>query len=142
MEQQFIKMEEAVKKLGITSERLSQMREHGQLRAYRDGSSWKFRLNEIEQLITTGVPEPSPPSDIGLVSDDELIQAEPITALPDVDDLQTAIDNAATQQYLQHRQKTFEQLTHSGINTIDVSPDKLTVDLINAYLGIKRSGML
>jgi uncharacterized protein (DUF58 family) len=59
-----------------------------------------------------------------------------------VDDLQTAIDNSATQQYLLHRQKTFEQLTHSGINTIDVSPDKLTVDLINAYLGIKRSGLL
>ena len=59
-----------------------------------------------------------------------------------VDNLQTAIDNSATQQYLQHRQKTFEQLTHSGINTIDVSPDKLTVELINAYLGIKRSGTL
>ena len=59
-----------------------------------------------------------------------------------VDDLQNAIDNSATQQYLLHRQKTFEQLTHSGINTIDVSPDKLTVDLINAYLGIKRSGIL
>jgi len=59
-----------------------------------------------------------------------------------IDDLQTAIDSAATQQYLLHRQKTFEQLTHRGVNTIDVSPDKLTVDLINAYLGIKRSGML
>ena len=59
-----------------------------------------------------------------------------------VDDLQTAIDNSATQQYLLHRQKTFEQLTHRGVNTLDVSPDKLSVDLINAYLGIKRSGLL
>lgn len=59
-----------------------------------------------------------------------------------VEDLQSAIENSATHQYLLHRQNTFEQLTLSGVNTIDVSPDKLTVDLINAYLGIKRSGLL
>jgi uncharacterized protein (DUF58 family) len=59
-----------------------------------------------------------------------------------IDNLQAAINNAATQQYLLHRQKTFERLTNNGINTLDVSPNKLTVELINAYLGIKRSGML
>jgi len=59
-----------------------------------------------------------------------------------IDNLASALKNAATQKYLQHRQTTFEQLVSSGINTLDVSPDKLTVELINAYLGIKRSGML
>jgi len=59
-----------------------------------------------------------------------------------IDDFSSAIKNAATQKYLQHRQTTFDQLVASGINTLDVSPDKLTVELINAYLGIKRSGML
>lgn len=59
-----------------------------------------------------------------------------------INDLQAAITNSAAQQYLQYRQKTFDQLTQSGINTLDVSPDQLTVELINAYLGIKRSGML
>lgn len=59
-----------------------------------------------------------------------------------VDDLQTAINNSAAQHYLQYRQKTFEQLSRNGVNTLDVSPDKLTVELINAYLGIKRSGKL
>ena len=59
-----------------------------------------------------------------------------------IDDFPGAIKNAATQKYLLHRQATFEQLVASGINTLDVSPDKLTVELINAYLGIKRSGML
>jgi len=59
-----------------------------------------------------------------------------------IDDLQGALDNAAAQQYLQYRQKTFEQLTNHGVNTLDVSPNKLTVELINAYLGIKRSGLL
>lgn len=59
-----------------------------------------------------------------------------------INDLQGALDNAAAQQYLQYRQKTFEQLTNHGVNTLDVSPNKLTVELINAYLGIKRSGLL
>lgn len=59
-----------------------------------------------------------------------------------IDDLQSAIDNSATQQYLQHRKTAFEKLISSGITTMDVSPDKLTVELINAYLGIKGSGAL
>ena len=59
-----------------------------------------------------------------------------------INTLQAAIDNASTQQYLQHRKRTFEKLSNNGINTLDVSPEKLTVELINAYLGIKRSGLL
>jgi len=59
-----------------------------------------------------------------------------------VDDFPSALKNAATQKYLQHRQTTFDQLVTSGINTLDVSPDKLTVELINAYLSIKRSNAL
>ncbi len=59
-----------------------------------------------------------------------------------INNLQAAIDNASTQQYLQHRKSTFEKLSNNGINTLDVSPEKLTVELINAYLGIKRSGLL
>jgi uncharacterized protein (DUF58 family) len=59
-----------------------------------------------------------------------------------IEDHQDALNNAATQHYLQQRKITFEQLISSGINTIDVSPEKLTVELINTYLGIKSSGTL
>ncbi len=59
-----------------------------------------------------------------------------------IDNLQSALKNSATQRYLQHRQATFDKLTSRGVNTLDVAPDKLTVELINAYLGIKRSGLL
>jgi len=59
-----------------------------------------------------------------------------------VSDLESAIDIAATQQYLQFRQAAFEKLAASGIRTMDVRPDKLTVELINAYLNIKSSGAL
>jgi hypothetical protein len=86
MEQKFVKFEEALDKLGITAERLNQLREEGELRAYRDGSSWKFRADEIDRLATDGVPDPPPPSDIGLVSADELIDASPLESLPELDE--------------------------------------------------------
>ena len=86
MEQKFVKFEEALDKLGITAERLNQLREDGELRAYRDGASWKFRADEIDRLATDGVPEPPPPSDIGLVDRDELVDASPLEGLPELDD--------------------------------------------------------
>jgi excisionase family DNA binding protein len=86
MEQKFVKFEEAIEKLGISAERLNQLREEGELRAYRDGSSWKFRADEIDRLATDGVPDPPPPSDIGLVSADELIDASPLESLPELDE--------------------------------------------------------
>ena len=88
MEQKFVKFEDAVEKLGISSERLNQLREDGELRAYRDGSSWKFRSDEIERLVTDGVPEPAPPSDINLVGADELVDSSPLESLDDLDELE------------------------------------------------------
>ena len=60
----------------------------------------------------------------------------------DIQNLEDAIENAATHHYLQQRQKTFDQLIANGVNSLDVSPNKLTVELINSYLGIKASGAL
>ncbi len=59
-----------------------------------------------------------------------------------IDSLESAIKHAATQQYLSHRSKAFEKLKSTGITTMDVQPDKMTVELINTYLGIKASGTL
>jgi hypothetical protein len=80
MEQKFVKFEEALDKLGITADQLNDLRERGELRAYRDGTSWKFRADEIDRMAVEGVPEPPPPSDIGLVSPEDLVPAEPLAA--------------------------------------------------------------
>ena len=66
--------------------------------------------------------------------DDVLHQG--IKKLPD------AILSVATHQYLQHRKKAFEMLLMSGVNAVEATPDHLSVELINAYLNIKRSGVL
>ena len=86
MEQKFVNFDDAIEKLGITAERLHALREAGELRAYRDGKSWKFRTDEIDGMVEGGVPEPSPPSDIGLVSREELVAAAPIDLEDDDDD--------------------------------------------------------
>ncbi len=85
MEQKFVSFDDVIEKLGISAERLHELREAGQLRAYRDGKSWKFRSDEIQGMVEGGVPEPSPPSDIGLVSPADLVEAAPIDTSDDDD---------------------------------------------------------
>lgn len=56
MSQKFISLEDAAEKLGVAKDRLNQLREAGELRAYRDGASWKFRTEEIDKLEEAGMP--------------------------------------------------------------------------------------
>jgi hypothetical protein len=46
----YLSLEEAAAKLGISTERLIDLRSQGQVRGFRDGASWKFPDSEIERL--------------------------------------------------------------------------------------------
>jgi excisionase family DNA binding protein len=46
----YLSLEEAAAKLGISTERLVELRSEGQVRGFRDGSSWKFPDADIERL--------------------------------------------------------------------------------------------
>ncbi|MEZ5537788.1 MAG: DUF58 domain-containing protein [Thiolinea sp.] len=59
-----------------------------------------------------------------------------------VDNLEDALQFAATEQYLAMRQQTLEKIRASGVLSLDVPPAQLSTGLINSYLDIKRSGML
>ncbi len=85
MSNKFIGLDDAADKLGISKDRLNELREAGELRAYRDGTSWKFRTEEIDELaakgLSSGDDDLSVDSDIGLappsdapidISDDDL----------------------------------------------------------------------
>jgi excisionase family DNA binding protein len=73
MAQKFITLEEAAQQLGISKDRLLQLRSDGKVAGYRDGTSWKFRGEVIDKLAAEGVPQlEGPPSDIGLEAEDEL----------------------------------------------------------------------
>jgi excisionase family DNA binding protein len=59
MAQKFIGFDDAAEQLGISKDVLSELREGGNLRAYRDGTSWKFRSDDIEKLPREGLPAAS-----------------------------------------------------------------------------------
>lgn len=46
----YLSLEEAAKKLGIPTDRLVELRSQGQVRGFRDGASWKFPEDAIDQL--------------------------------------------------------------------------------------------
>ena len=50
MATKFIELEEAAEMLGVTPEKLSEMREQNEVRGFRDGANWKFKAEELEQL--------------------------------------------------------------------------------------------
>ncbi len=69
MAQKFVSLDEAATQLGISKDRLNELREDGKVRAYRDGTSWKFRADDVEKLVTEGLPPAG--SDISLSLDEE-----------------------------------------------------------------------
>lgn len=46
----YLSLDEAAAKLGVAPDRLVELRSQGQIRGFRDGSSWKFPESEIERL--------------------------------------------------------------------------------------------
>jgi excisionase family DNA binding protein len=69
MAQKFTSLDEAARQLGVSKDRLNQLREAGKVRGYRDGASWKFRSEDIDKLAADGIPAVDPmPSDIDLGS--------------------------------------------------------------------------
>ncbi|PIE00754.1 MAG: DUF58 domain-containing protein [Thiothrix nivea] len=59
-----------------------------------------------------------------------------------VDNLEDALQYAATEHYLSLRQQTLEKIRASGVLSLDTAPAQLSTGLINRYLDIKRSGIL
>lgn len=78
----YLSLEEAAAKLGIPTDRLVELRSQGQVRGFRDGTSWKFPDSEIERLADE-LGELAGGSDVSLVasggngSDVELVPGAP-----------------------------------------------------------------
>jgi hypothetical protein len=47
----FVDLSEAAKMIGVSSESLVEMRSKGTIFGYRDGASWKFKVDEVERVI-------------------------------------------------------------------------------------------
>ena len=53
MATKFIDLETAAQELGISTDKLSEMRENNEIRGFRDGATWKFKPEDVEQLKGT-----------------------------------------------------------------------------------------
>lgn len=49
---QFLSLDDAAERLGITKDELNQRRDAGDIRGFRDGASWKFKEEEVERFAT------------------------------------------------------------------------------------------
>ena len=86
MAQKLITLEEAAQQLGISKDRLLELRTAGKVSGYRDGSSWKFRSEVIEKLAAEGIPTlDSPPSDIGFDTEDLGLAADDLDLVSESD---------------------------------------------------------
>ena len=78
MAQKFVSLDEVATQLGISRDRLNELREDGKVRAYRDGASWKFRADDVDKLVAQGIPSTDASgSDISLSLDDEAADDAP-----------------------------------------------------------------
>jgi hypothetical protein len=52
MSQEFYNLDEAAKKLGLTTQELNAMAQHREIRAFADRGTWRFKASDIEELAT------------------------------------------------------------------------------------------
>ena len=80
MASKFVPLEQAAEQLGISPEKLVEMRSNGDIHGYRDGGSWKFKAEEIERVAAElGTSASADDSLDDLLADDsiELSETEP-----------------------------------------------------------------
>ena len=76
----YYSLEKAAEVLGKTPGELNRLREGGKIRAFRDGSAWKFRKEDIDNFLTDEIRQRgSSPSfeDDGLLTDDSDEEEKP-----------------------------------------------------------------
>ena len=65
-----IKLDEAAQMLGVSPDEVVEWRSAGEIHGYRDGASWKFKLDEIKRVAEEkGIKLAGEGSDIGMTLD-------------------------------------------------------------------------
>lgn len=80
MASKFLTVDEAAKQLGISAEKLTELREKQMVRAFRDGANWKFKSDDIERLASERAEAEDDSSDsaeVILLSEAELGESNP-----------------------------------------------------------------
>src|SRR5262245_57986668 len=84
MPQKFLSQDEAAQQLGVTKDRLNELRENNIVRAYRDGAGWKFRVEDIEKLSNEGIPPEGSSSELSLEDASDESADMPVGSMSDI----------------------------------------------------------
>ena len=88
-----VELNEAAAALGVTSEELSEMRQRNEIFGYRDGSTWKFKQEEIDRVLQSR-GDAGGEGDLGPVSfDDDLDELIDVADLSRTEDDPSASDS-------------------------------------------------
>jgi len=130
MAQKFVSLEEAAKQLGVSKDRLTELREGGKVRAYRDGAGWKFRSDDIEKLEAEGIPPAD--SDISLGMDSEEPSDIDAASMSDItlesSDIEIDLDDDAAPAAAEVSDVGLEDLDEPTV-PVDMPEDDETVDI-------------
>ena len=99
-----IPLEDAARMLGLSVEKLSEMRSNSEIFGYKDGASWKFKMQEIERVadefdltLTTGAGVASDDLSLSVDEDDGFQLSDSADLVIDDDDsLEIDMANAPT----------------------------------------------
>ncbi len=67
----FVELNEAAKMIGVSPDELIELRSKGEIFGYRDGASWKFKLEEVERVLAERAGGPRRGSDSSVMSADD-----------------------------------------------------------------------
>jgi len=74
MAKKYLSLEEAARHAGVSVEQLKQLRERGEIRGFSDGGTWKFKTDDVEELIRSRQADSNP--DVPLLTDDVDLEAD------------------------------------------------------------------
>ena len=66
----YYSLEEAATRLGVNAQLLMRMREQGQVRGYADRGTWKFKVEDIDDVARSMQADSDPEVPIGMTSMD------------------------------------------------------------------------
>lgn len=67
----FLKTKEAAQMLGVSEDELNEIRQRQEIRAFKDGSEWKFKEEDVQELMGKRGSGPAAEGDDVLISDQE-----------------------------------------------------------------------
>ncbi len=131
MASKLIQLNDAAQMLGVSSGELTEMRSSGEIHGYRDGSSWKFKIEEIKRFA----------DDRGIVLGKGSSLELPAAAKndDDLDDLLVGVEEDADDD-VGSVLVSEEELGHSGETTSSTIIGK-EESLDDSDLGLAESGM-